>query len=438
MEENKDSTIDLDKEQVDVEGQGTCGPRRKKIWQINPGFHCAVIGSCLSRRDLRLIARKKIFSLEPGLDSFALHRSLSAIVSDRLPMTRALNKFLDNKFRASIKRYSILSSDDQVRAEWKKDLKSRGEISGAFWAIMTMPSCGKELLEEVYGDCHMVSFDIFASYSRDAKKTANLSKQIEKLQHSLEKTKASYQKERECIRYELGELQKRKGEFLRQRLMNEHLVKENKELQRRLERQEDDHETSLLKKQLELLSKEKETLKLDAQTNVDQLSYNTNRAERAELNVEHLRDDVGSLEVLNTELKEEIMSLEQMFQLGMGAKTVCDSCEEKHVNGCPRVGLTGKAVLYVGGRNNMITHYREMVEKHGGIFLHHDGGKESSRHLLPKMLSGADVVLCPIDCVSHDACKCVKKMCKRNCKPYVMMRSSGLSSLAKGLETVTQ
>ena len=54
------------------------------------------------------------------------------------------------------------------------------------------------------------------------------------------------------------------------------------------------------------------------------------------------------------------------------------------------------------------------------------------------MLTTADAVLCPIDCVSHDACNCVKKMCKRFQKPFVLMRSAGLSSLAKGLSEIVQ
>jgi len=86
----------------------------------------------------------------------------------------------------------------------------------------------------------------------------------------------------------------------------------------------------------------------------------------------------------------------------------------------------------------MVPHYKQLVEKHGGRFIHHDGGKEASRNILPKMLGSADAVLCPVDCVSHYACNCVKKICKRYQKPFVMMRSSGLSSLAKGLSDIVQ
>jgi SET domain-containing protein len=70
--------------------------------------------------------------------------------------------------------------------------------------------------------------------------------------------------------------------------------------------------------------------------------------------------------------------------------------------------------------------------------MHHDGGKEVSRTLLPKMLISADAVLCPIDCISHDVCNCAKKICKRYQKPFILMRSASLSSLAKGLSDIVQ
>lgn len=432
-------TIDCALKQEKVEEkQDIVNQRRRKLWQINSGFHCSIIGSCLNRQDLKQIGRKKIFGFEAGMDAFALHRSLSAIASSRLPKTRVLNKFIDTKFRTSIKRYSQLPGDDEILEEWQKDLKSKCDIAGAYWAIMTRESCGKDLLDHVYGDCHMVSFDTFSSYLIKDNRISNLQKQIQTLQSSLEKTTMSYGKERECIRFELHELQKSKGEFLRRKLVSEQLVKENRELKKKLERQDSTRKMSTQEYQLEVLQREIQTLKVNMLVHEKQASLNFKKAESAALKNAFLKGEVERLEVSNSELQEEIISLEGMFELGMGAKDVCDNCEEKQKLGCRGVGLSGKAVLYVGGRNNMVAHYREMVEQHGGIFLHHDGGKESSRNLLPKMLSGADAVLCPVDCVSHDACKCVKKICKRNCKPYVMMRSAGLSSLAKGLESIIQ
>lgn len=114
----------------------------------------------------------------------------------------------------------------------------------------------------------------------------------------------------------------------------------------------------------------------------------------------------------------------------------CLTCADQHTEKCPGEDLCGRTVLYVGGLHKMVPRYRQLVENFGGRFIHHDGSKEASRTLLPGMLAAA--VFCPIDCVSHDACNRVKKMCKRFQKPFVLMRSASLSSLARGLKNIVQ
>ncbi|MFN8719368.1 MAG: DUF2325 domain-containing protein [Rhodospirillales bacterium] len=41
------------------------------------------------------------------------------------------------------------------------------------------------------------------------------------------------------------------------------------------------------------------------------------------------------------------------------------------------------------------------------------------------MVERCDLVFCPIDCISHDACRRAKQLCKRLRKPFVPLRSSG-------------
>jgi dethiobiotin synthetase len=49
------------------------------------------------------------------------------------------------------------------------------------------------------------------------------------------------------------------------------------------------------------------------------------------------------------------------------------------------------------------------------------------------MVKRAEAVICPINCNSHRACLCVKKLCKELNKPCVLMRNSGLGSLKRTL-----
>lgn len=141
------------------------------------------------------------------------------------------------------------------------------------------------------------------------------------------------------------------------------------------------------------------------------------------------------LENRNASHKTEIKRLQQAVFTKAGSD--CDSCQDKNTSNCPGPDLCGKKILYVGGMHKLVQHYRKMIEQAGGSFMHHDGGKEIAKSRLPNMIGKADAVLCPVDCVSHDACLSVKRHCKQSNKPYFMMRGSGLSSLAKGLEKIS-
>ncbi|MBK3775493.1 DUF2325 domain-containing protein [Azospirillum brasilense] len=97
--------------------------------------------------------------------------------------------------------------------------------------------------------------------------------------------------------------------------------------------------------------------------------------------------------------------------------------------------LGGRAILYVGGRTKSLPHLRAAVETRNGCLLHHDGGFEQTTRCLEGLVERADVVVCPIDCVSHDACLRVKGLCRRMGKPFVPMRSAGATSFARILHS---
>ena len=114
---------------------------------------------------------------------------------------------------------------------------------------------------------------------------------------------------------------------------------------------------------------------------------------------------------------------------------VCENCEGCSEGACPKFDLCGRTILYVGGRTKLCNRFRALVEDCNGEFLHHDGGlhdKKMSR--LGKLLGQADIVLCPIDCISHNACLKIKRHCKENDKPLSLLRRSSVSAFARGLE----
>ena len=98
--------------------------------------------------------------------------------------------------------------------------------------------------------------------------------------------------------------------------------------------------------------------------------------------------------------------------------------------------LSGQHILYVGGRTRQMAKFRKIIKEKGGTFVHHDGGLHDGFPRLKKMVACADAVMCPVDCLGHNACNQIKKFCKQAGKPLVFLRTSGLSAFNEGVESM--
>jgi hypothetical protein len=100
------------------------------------------------------------------------------------------------------------------------------------------------------------------------------------------------------------------------------------------------------------------------------------------------------------------------------------------------VRLSQQVVLCVGGRSGNLAGYRDVVERVGGRFAHHDGGLEDSASVLDASLAAADLVICQTGCISHNAYWKVKDFCKRTGKRCVFVDNPSTSSLVRSLEQI--
>src|SRR5271169_6792223 len=67
------------------------------------------------------------------------------------------------------------------------------------------------------------------------------------------------------------------------------------------------------------------------------------------------------------------------------------------------------------------------------VFLHHDGGIEERGGLLQGLISRADCVFFPVDCISHAAMSLVKRTCRQSGKPFLPLRGAGLAPFCAAL-----
>lgn len=409
---------------------------RKKIWQLASSYHCSIIGVCLGRKELRQLKNKKMFGFDSSLSDYLVHNKLSSLTPTKSPQSRALHKLLDTKYRLAVKRYSVFSIPGDMEKQWEQDCKE-GAIAGSYWAIMTHPNTNNDLVSRIYGDCHMVSYDGFSIQKRENQVLTKYRQENNKLKGRLENKQEELCTEQEKRSAELGKIKHDRSELIRQRMENERLRKSNEELMAKLSTKTGRDELAQLKSHLHIEREKGRCLELQVETLNEECRSLKQSFDSLSMFTHQQEEEILEAKKRNDEQQDEIESLELILTAQLKPESGCNDCGDGCA--CPmNKELGGKTVLYVGGQHKMVPHYRQMVESYGAEFLHHDGGKESSRHILPKLLSGADAVFCPIDCISHDACKCVKKICKRYSKPFVMMRSSGLSSFAKSLSEIHQ
>ncbi len=386
---------------------------RARIWEL-VNCQCSLVGTCLSLAELKKIAAKTRLVLEPGASEYAVHGTFVGLCKERNAVSKAVDKALERKYQGALRRFGKVKDEAGLRALWKKAMEE-GDVPGPYFACMTHPGVSPEFASEVFGHVHMLSHLCGAANRADVRRLSRLERDYDALRDKSARTRAAF----------------------RDRLRD--LTRENRELTVRLTA------SCLELEKARQRSKDCGTRALAAENEGLRHSLASLSAMLRDLtarNEELVRRDEAKarrLDWMNEELAEkraEVRFLEDEMEriLAIQGEGGCQGRCEKAVAGeCPCPGLCGKRILYVGGRESLACRYRAMVERHGGLFLRHDGGLEETTKVLPKLVGSADAVVCPVDCVSHDACKCVKEVCGRRMTPVKFLRSSGLSSLARAL-----
>jgi Uncharacterized protein conserved in bacteria (DUF2325) len=376
--------------------------RRTHISDLHGSLHCSIIGTCLTTGDLRrLLLRLKVIGAEAA-DDHDLHVMGVLLAGKSKVGAKHLQKTLDRRHELALKQFAKAKDAAALAALWK-DALGRGDIPGAYWALITHPAATDQMVKEVFGEVHMLSHLVGAANRADIRRLRQLEEETAaltaKLDRQQKQLRDGFTGRDQTIR-RLNDLLARKvvDEVASPLFDSSESTAAFKaafaELDKRLT-----HATSLgehLAKRLEAASGA------------------LNEAQRALQSSESQRDA----------LRQELASIEA--RIGMLLQD-----EDGDQQGA--LDLHGLTVLYVGGRANQAPQLKRLVERTRGRFLHHDGGIEHSAALLPGLVSRADVAVFPVDCVSHDAAASVKRVCRQLGKQYMPLRSSSLTCLLSGL-----
>ncbi len=375
--------------------------RRTKIWELSRHLHCSIIGTCLSTGELRHILEKANLKTL-GSNDHELHGQAVLLAGQHDSAAKLLHKALDKRHKPTITQFAQAKTEDEVRTCWRDAVK-RGEIPGAYWATLTHASTTDGLVREVFGEVHMLSHLVGAANRADIRRLSAL--EAENLE-----LKGTLRRQQEQLR---GGFSARDSKI---RNLGALLAKRIAEAKDGVRAKADDASElvtlSGLVADLErkVASESRRRTSIEARTArlADQLRQEQSRSEAAEIREMALAEELQALEA------------NLIGSSGDGA--------QKHV-----IRLDGRCLLYVGGRANQVSHIRDVGEQTGATVLHHDGGMEERNGLLAGLVSRADVVMFPVDCVSHEAVAAVKRLCRHIGKPFVPLRTSGVSSFVAAL-----
>ncbi|MCW8943905.1 MAG: DUF2325 domain-containing protein [Sedimenticola sp.] len=377
--------------------------RRLKVWEVDRSYHCAILGTCLTLHELKKIIRQSGIILDPRASDYDAHRALVSVAGQDGHSARLLTRLLDKKYQRTIAQLMRLSDEKLLGDAWQKAIKT-GDIAGPFWTLVTHPHMSEALLDQIYGEVHMLSHLEGASNRADLKRLVRLEASVASLK--ADAIKQAHQHQNQL---------RQKQQFIQQ-LEQQMLVQISRNIPQQTPAEIELNEQLL-------------TLRRELAVALRQLDRTKRRLGSATQRAEDLTSE---LESSKQQLKETEAE-QRAIELALGEML----CDASSVNPEPTGSLCGRQVVYVGGRTSLSPHFRALVEKFQGQFEHHDGGVEESRANLHCLLSKADMVFCPIDCISHDACLKVKRFCKRNAKTFIPLRSSGLSAFAKELSDIT-
>ena len=359
---------------VDRAAQGS----RTRLWELAGMLHCSVIGTCLSTAELRHLLVK--FGLaNPEIDDHTAHKLGVSIAARHDVAGKKLHKLLDERHRQAIARFARVHTQDEVRALWKQALQ-RADIPGGYWAAITHPAAGHALVAEVFGDVHMLSHLVGAANRADIRRLREL--------------EAELAMSRECLERQQNRLRDAiVGRDATIRDLRDALAaRVATEPARAADATERALQARVGDLQARLAGEAARRQTADAKFSQSRAELQRERALRATA-----EESVAALHA-------DLDALEQRLPLaGDAAPALPD--------------LGGLRVLYVGGRPSLLTTLHALAERLNATLLTHDGGIEENGATLAAGVSRADLVLFPVDCISHRAVTVLKRTCERTGKP---------------------
>lgn len=357
---------------------------RLRLWELDVECHAPLLGSCWSAAQLRQFG-DKLFGGRTGLDDFGLHAAAVAQCATRNQLSLALQRQLNRVAAPWLRRAAAAATAQDLQALWQEALQG-GEIGHALWAVWGDARCDEDLRAQLHKDLYLLQHQRVATWPAERAACRALQAQNQALRAEQQRGQLRHAQWREEA---LGERDALRAQLAHAR---EHVA--------------------ALQAQLARL---REAAPVPSELPAGRAA---------------LVQQVGAL-------SRQLSQLQRVAAPASAPLPVPAAMAPAEVPAAPQLlpadALRAASVLCVGGRSGHVPMYRDLVERHGGCFSHHDGGVEDNLHRLDAQLAAADLVLCQSGCLNHNAYSRVKEHCKRSGKPCIYLDKPGAGRFARAL-----
>jgi hypothetical protein len=389
----------------------TFSSKRKSLWEIDDAYHCSIAGTCLTMSEQKkILAKERI--LYKHLRAFDIHSIVLSKTREENRISRRVNNLLNRKYRKEILELSDCD-EESFLSIWDEKLKI-GEVSGLYWAALSCSDYTDKTLKRLFGDVHMLSHINGGEVGESLQEVVRIRGENERLHGILKEEKEA----RRQMKKNISALEKR---FAEMEMKYNNIIVENKTLA---------EETSKIcsGRRIGELQDENTALKNRLNKGEVELKAYAGLVKSLKNEKEKMLLTLLNLEETNDNLKNEIDDFVKQFS------EIFQRCGEE----CPSFNLCAKRILIVGGITKLESLYRGLVEEKGGVFDYHDGYMHGGKGVLVEKVKRSDVVLCPVDVNSHEACLHVKKVCKKLQRPYQMLSNSSLTGITRALVDIAE
>ena len=370
------------------------GSRRRRLWELPTQALCPVIGVCMPMPVLRRRLDKQLGGTALA-DDYELHCGAINACGQRSAVADMLQKDLDQRYLRAI-RTAATHKTTLALAQWWQAEHNGNDVAGSLWATLTHARCDAALQEQVLRDIHMLQHQVGSANRTDLQRLDELSD------------------ENAVLARELANAQARSTRLLHERALQ-------------IERQA----AQLVQLRAELLGKD--TLLASLRDELQALEAAVPGLRHRQEQAEQIRLQLARIHELERALLNAQQQAEERRDAAPSVLVQTPVLDEEDEQGAQLPELSDRSVLCVGGRQAVVPIYRQLIERTGGRFLHHDGGEEDAIAKLDASLTAADLVICQTGCISHDAYWRVKDHCKRHGKRCVFVDKPSASSLQRAL-----